>query len=521
MSRLLRLNGREQFPVRRLAILWKNDRWRTFVTGLCERKVGRDLFNISAFQKLSSYRIDDFIFWRRETGMIVAWCAWDDARIELELNKDYQKLPDLMETFELHELFYPKCRKSTPVDENSPRRAGFFKHLENHVYFSLYESLRDHGQQLMFSNPLEVLKSINAHGKVMQLVMTHVVMWVNDEPAKVNHREGNKPPLVEDLVPCMSSGSPIYAERELVEREVAREKALNLQRDVLEYVEAHAERFTDAANKEYLSLMPDGEMDPLTYCERFRAGPWGDILVRVRRYVGRGFKNACVARFNTSAPVDLPDPPRISLADSLQRVVLQHPEVARDRRLNTPDAIEMLRGAVEEAVQCWKAKRQGQDMSSGENNRGMLAEAVARTDPPQHRSSSLPWLSDTGPPDQPSSDLARRLFPTEEQTPATDRQRSAFPWSRTDVSRRGAATSSKPAATARVSVQRMSPHAPAVPSPLSRSAHPQAQEDDPMLNDEVHVQSPVAGKAKKTGQATAVQKRQQKGGWRSKPLARG
>jgi hypothetical protein len=144
------------------------------------------------------------------------------------------------------------------------------------------------------------LKSINAHGKVMQLVMTHVVMWVNDEPAKVNHREGNKPPLVEDLVPCMSSGSPIYAERELVEREVAREKALNLQRDVLEYVEAHAERFTDAANKEYLSLMPDGEMDPLTYCERFRAGPWGDILVRVRRYVGRGFKNACVARFNTS-----------------------------------------------------------------------------------------------------------------------------------------------------------------------------------------------------------------------------
>lgn len=42
----------------------------------------------------------------------------------------------------------------------------------------------------------------------------------------------------------------------------------------------------------------------------------------------------------------------------------------------------MLRRAVEEAVQGWKAKRQGQDMSRGENNRGMLAEAVARTDPP-------------------------------------------------------------------------------------------------------------------------------------------
>ena len=521
MSRLLRLNGREQFPVRRLAILWKNDRWRTFVTVLCERKVGRDLFNISAFQKLSSYRIDDFIFWRLETGMIVAWCAWDDARIELELNKDYQKLPDLMETFELHELFYPKCRKSTPVDENSPRRAGFLKHLENHVYLSLYESLRDHGQQLMFSNPLEVLKSINAHGKVMQLVMTHVVMWVNDEPAKVNHREGNKPPLVEDLVPCMSSGSPIYAEREVVAREVAREKALNLQRDVLEYVEAHAERFTDAANKEYLSLMPDGEMDPLTYCERFRAGPWGDILVRVRRYVGRGFKNACVVRFNTSAPVDLPDPPRISLANSLQRVVLHHPEVAHDRKLNTPEAIEMLRVAVEEAVQSWKAKRQGQGPSGGETNRGMLAEAVASTDSAQRRTPSLPWLSQTGPPDRPNSDLARKLFPSGDQTPVTDQQRSLFPWSRIDLNRREAPSSGDPADAAKVSLQRMSPHAPAVPSPLSRSAHPQAQEDDTVLDDEVHVQTPVTGKARKTGQATTVQKRQQKGGWRSKPLARG
>lgn len=49
MSRLLQLNGREEFPVRRLAILWKNDRWRAFVTRLCERKMGRDLFNISAF----------------------------------------------------------------------------------------------------------------------------------------------------------------------------------------------------------------------------------------------------------------------------------------------------------------------------------------------------------------------------------------------------------------------------------------------------------------------------------------
>lgn len=138
MPRLLQLNGREQFPVRRLAILWKNDRWRAFVTTLCVRKMGRDLFNISTFQKLSSYRIDDFIFGRLETGMVAAWCVLNDVHIELELNKDYQQLSGLMETFEPRKLFYPTCRDPTCVDLNSPRCAGFFKHLDDHVYFSLY-----------------------------------------------------------------------------------------------------------------------------------------------------------------------------------------------------------------------------------------------------------------------------------------------------------------------------------------------------------------------------------------------
>lgn len=257
MSRLLQLNGREQFPVGRLAILWKNERWRTFVTELCERKMGRDLFNISVFQKLSGYRIDDFIFGRLETGMLAAWCVWNDVRVELEVNKDYQRLCSLIGNFQPRELFYPDCSGAMSLNENSRRPAGFFKHLDNNVYFSLYEALVDHGQQLIFANPQEALKTINAHGKVMQLVMTHVVMWVNDEPAKVNHREGNKPPLVKDLIPSMSSRVPEYTNRE-----VARERALNLQKDVLTYVEAHAASFTEAANKEYLNLMPDGGMDP-------------------------------------------------------------------------------------------------------------------------------------------------------------------------------------------------------------------------------------------------------------------
>lgn len=523
MSRLLQLNGREQFPVRRLAILWKNDRWRTFVTTLCERKMGKDLFNISTFQKFSSYRIDDFIFGRLETGMLAARCVWDDVRVELEVNKDYHRLCSLMENFQPRELFYPDCSGAAVLNENSPRPAGFFKHLDNNVYFAFYEALVDHGQQLIFANPQEALKIINAHGKVMQLVMTHVVMWVNDEPAKVKEREGNKPPLVEDLISSMSSRVPEYCDRE-----VARERALNLQKDVLTYVEAHVASFTNTANREYLNLMPDGEVDPAVYCERFGAEPWRDILVRVHRFVGRGFRNACVERFNTTTPFDLPGPLRSSLADSLQRVVLQHPDIAHDRTLSNPEAVEALREMVEETVQNWKAKRheraeerRAQATSDGESNRGMLAEAVARADSAQRRNSPLPWASHTNPPNRPNTDLARELFPTERQKPATDQRRAEFPWNRTDLSRREASSSGAPEDAARVSVRRLAHYVPKVPSPLSQSPHRQNREGSSDRDEDEHTLSPVASKARKNDQPTAVRKRQQKGGWRTKPPPRG
>jgi len=53
----------------------------------------------------------------------------------------------------------------------------------------------------------------------------------------------------------------------------ARAKALDLQRDVLAYVEEHAASFIDPGNKEYLNSILDNQMDPLVYCERFGHRP--------------------------------------------------------------------------------------------------------------------------------------------------------------------------------------------------------------------------------------------------------
>lgn len=542
------------------------------MTELCKRKIGKELFNISTFQKLSSYRIDDFIFERLEESMVSAIHVWENVRIELELDKDYQKLSGLTNASRARELFYPKSRDLTAVNENSPRLAGFLKHVDDHAYHSLYDYLlTSEGFSLPFANPTEALKSMNSHGKTMQLVMTHVVMWLNDEPAKINHREGNKPPLVDDLIPNASevvptSGSTVPEARSArvrdgtrdvtrslpghAEKSVARVKALDLQRDVLTYVEEHAATFTDAANKEYLNLMPDDDMEPVDYCERFRAGPWRDVLVRVQRAVGPGFKNACVVKFNTAAPDDLPSPPRVSLADSLQRVVVQHPEVAHNRALNNPDAIQALRGMMDEVVARWAADQNEKAILDRGPRRSMLAEAVAESEFAQWRSASLPSasrvVSDGHSKATPRT--ARDISPAEDRRSAVERRRGEFPWNWSPAYRRSMLAKS-PADAAGVSARRPTSSVPAKSPPLAKSPRRRSEEgesvheddgnpqtlassqsseparlsnktDRPTQTDGVNQSGASASRRQGRPRSMAVQGNQQKGGWRTKPMAR-
>lgn len=59
MLDVLRLSSEDRFPVSRLVTLWKNDRWRSMITRWCETEVGRATFNISTWDWMSSYRIDN------------------------------------------------------------------------------------------------------------------------------------------------------------------------------------------------------------------------------------------------------------------------------------------------------------------------------------------------------------------------------------------------------------------------------------------------------------------------------
>lgn len=345
MSRALKLNTREQFPVRRLAILWKNDRWRKFVTRLCSRRTGKDLFNISTFQKLSSYRIDDYLFERIESIMRPLDAIWEEFGIELELERDFARLTSLHRRWKPRELFYPKDHDELDIGEDSPRHSQFLSHVDNSKYHALYRYLVENERELSFPNAHELLKILNSRGKTMQAVMTHVVMWLNNDLVSINDREGNKPPLAEELLSVVSSMPEMAVGRDA--SSAAKAKTLELQRRVLECVEKNAAAFA----KNDLSFLPEAGAEPKTYQARFRYEVWRDILARVQEVIGPRFRNPCVSNFNTEA---VRQPPKLSFADALQDVIIQHPEIAGNPTLKSSKAKEALGAIMEKAVAQWK-----------------------------------------------------------------------------------------------------------------------------------------------------------------------
>ena len=59
MRRALRLSGEPGFPQRRLATIWRNERWRQMATRWCQATVGRATFQISTWDWMIRLRIDD------------------------------------------------------------------------------------------------------------------------------------------------------------------------------------------------------------------------------------------------------------------------------------------------------------------------------------------------------------------------------------------------------------------------------------------------------------------------------
>jgi len=59
MLETLGLSSRVKFPIRRLVTLWKNSSWKSIITKWCCTAIGRSTFNISLWEDMARFRIDD------------------------------------------------------------------------------------------------------------------------------------------------------------------------------------------------------------------------------------------------------------------------------------------------------------------------------------------------------------------------------------------------------------------------------------------------------------------------------
>jgi hypothetical protein len=55
----LRLSGWVKFPIPRLVTLWKNKTWQGMISRWCRSAIGRSTFNISLWEDMARFRIDD------------------------------------------------------------------------------------------------------------------------------------------------------------------------------------------------------------------------------------------------------------------------------------------------------------------------------------------------------------------------------------------------------------------------------------------------------------------------------
>lgn len=59
MIQALQLSGDIKFPSRRLATVWRNERWRDVTNRWCNTSIGKATFQITTWDRMISYRIDD------------------------------------------------------------------------------------------------------------------------------------------------------------------------------------------------------------------------------------------------------------------------------------------------------------------------------------------------------------------------------------------------------------------------------------------------------------------------------
>lgn len=264
-------------------------------------------------------------------------------RLDVQL-ADWNKLaglPRVRTVYEVRALFYPGLEPDVDPCSSDTRRRDFFPDVDDVTYLGLYRTvLSEPGRR--FIDIQALLRTTKQEGKLMSIVMSHVTLWMNAEPAKVSDRDNNKPALRKDLVPALQAK---YGDK-------ADEKSRVLQQAVLDYVHENAKDFASTTLEHYLHKYPSG--DDETYGKRFEHKVWREVLSIVTIYAGPSLQHKYIASPIPEEAREIRPP---TIAQTARDLICQIPEVASDPALRSATAAEQLLRMMQPVIAQWISKQ--------------------------------------------------------------------------------------------------------------------------------------------------------------------
>ncbi|KAI9764365.1 MAG: hypothetical protein M1840_008503 [Geoglossum simile] len=339
MLESLGLGGSAKFPIRRLTTLWRNNNWKSMITRWCSMAVGRETFNVSSWDEMMRYRIDEFWFEKFNNILDILHILGGAAAHQISPH-DWESLVGLQfprDESEVREWFYPNFGGDIPPGASS-RRSGFLTALEDETYQRAHDYVVA-SQDLLFEDLGQLFKRCRQEGRMISSVMTHVCRWLNSKPSRVGDRDNNKPPLWSEFLPAMRNR---YGDAASIE-------SMTLQKDIIDFVLQRYKDFDNTAISYYLQQLPDGEEDT-NYNERFTTQVWKDLLVMVRGRVGPNLKNRCLVSFNSEDPTTILSKPISAITQVMCSAITGLPEVMDNPALNTQQASDELFARIQPEV---------------------------------------------------------------------------------------------------------------------------------------------------------------------------
>ncbi|KAK4076535.1 hypothetical protein Purlil1_12626 [Purpureocillium lilacinum] len=283
MRDALRLSSDTGFPLTRLVIIWRNERWRQMTTRWCETTVGRATFQITTWDWMICHRIDDFWFMAfRQVLYTLAQLPGDAAK--LVSSEDWKKMSASLGAErtqeQVQELFYPG-QSGKPLNAASKRNRKLLQSFHDGEYWDIYDRVL-HTPALRFPDIHRITGMSQGQGRVLFRVMDHVVNWLNpNRTIAVDRRSNTKPQLRLDLEQKLDYYTLTrlrQAEKRVKEFHASATPQLPrvsasvlLQQEVLEFVFEHLAAFNAPEMRDYLN---DGDPDSDLYAARFREDTW-------------------------------------------------------------------------------------------------------------------------------------------------------------------------------------------------------------------------------------------------------